>query len=135
MLPKEYLKSLTPGVESDFIYKYDGGQINLRSYLTVDECEALPMKFYEAPNVAQRCILFGLLARYPNRIQMFPRDFANNDEEQSKRVDEEFGGLNGLAINQIVTKVGLLEDIFLKFKTFNYLEGEEGEDGETEEGE
>lgn len=124
MLPKEYLKSLTPGKDQDLIHEYEGGQINLRSYLSVDECEALPPKFFHATEVAQRCVLFGLLARYPNGVQMFPRQFGDEGEEDNKKVTQEYGSLNGLAINQIAIKVGLLGHISHKLRSFSYIEPE-----------
>ena len=135
MNPKEYLQSLAPGMDADLVHKYDGGEVRFRTFLTTDECQVLPIEFFKATRLAQNNILFGLLARASNGMELFPRMFGLqvDNVEESERLTKEFGALDGLALHQIANDVGLVDVIWEKLNSRSYLppkvedENEEGE--------
>lgn len=118
----------------DLVYKYKGGQINFRSFLIVNEAEILPSYFFLGSSVAQRCVLFGFLARDANGVPLYPRRFGIENEHEDAEIKDEYGTQNGLLINQIATKVKLLERINRQLKAFNYIVAGDKEDDEEDDG-
>lgn len=132
MNPLQYLDSLTPGVEDDLVYKYEGGQINFRSYLTVDEVEDLREDFFVATDFAKATVLFQALARMPDGRRLFPRPTGVENEAKRKEADAKFGHLNGPAIVAIAKEVGLVKHCVAQLISYPSIDGGKDEDPKTE---
>ena len=121
-----YNQSFTPlarynDTSLDLVFKYPGGQINFRSFLVVNEAENLPLVFFRGTALAERCVLFGLLARDSDGVPLFPRRFGTENALEDARVATEYGKYDGILIAEIAQEVGLLERIKAQLRAFNEL--------------
>ena len=107
--PRDYLKSLTE--RDKLVYKYEGGEIHFRTFLTTEEVEDIRPEFYDNEVEAQSMILFQALAMLPDGRQMFPRPTGEENKAARKQVDDAFAKYNGTAIAEICREVGLWKRI------------------------
>lgn len=107
--PRDYLKSLTE--RDKLVYKYEGGEIHFRTFLTVGDVECLPSAFFMGSPFMQNVVLFQMTAMNNRGQLLYPRKAGFENETANDLVDKEFLALNGLALNKIAIEVGLLQKI------------------------
>ena len=128
MNPLDYLKSLTVDTSGDLVYKYEGGQINFRTYFTGADAELLPDIWFKGIRFQMSLVLFRMMARHPNGLPMFPMQPGIEHEKRNMEVFEEFLSLNAQAMFRIVEKVGLLDIVLAQMERYPEIDGEEPED-------
>ena len=103
--PRDYVSSLT--ADETLVYKYEGGEIHFRTYLTVGDIESLPPAFFLGTKIMQNVVLFQMTACNNSGQPLYPRKAGFENEAMNAAVEQEYLQLNGAAVNKIAVEVDL----------------------------